>query len=232
MKRIFVSASLALSAVIAASACAQAADAVEEVVVTEPALGFYASLFAGAAFDPTLRNDWNPNFYERYNLDTGWLVGATVGARVWNWARVEGELSYQDLDPGTIEFVTNNVSSGEFPDTDPHDLSATYLMANVWADIPTGMPIAPYVGGGIGAAWLNFEGPWSSPAGFQDVDSDVAFAWQVCGGVQYDLTQDWAVDLGYRYKRVEDATVSAQPGAEMESTFYTHNVQLGILRRF
>ena len=82
------------------------------------------------------------------------------------------------------------------------------LMVNLWADIPTGTAFRPYVGGGICAAFLKYKnntdfrlnstgeavGTFTSGS-----ESATNFAWSLGGGVAYDFTPNWTMDLGYRY---------------------------------
>ena len=68
------------------------------------------------------------------------------------------------------------------------------LMANAYFDYLTCTPWTPYVGAGLGTAYLKYN-----------VDGGAAkktvynFAWQVMGGVTYDINSNWALDAGYRY---------------------------------
>ena len=68
------------------------------------------------------------------------------------------------------------------------------LMWNTYLDIPTKTPLTPYIGAGIGVARLK--------ATVKDADinkSSTNFAWQVGAGTAVEVTQNVAVDLGYRY---------------------------------
>lgn len=229
MKNLFV----ALVASLSASSVYAADLAVDQTENKSPTYSFYGSLFAGAGLDATLDQVWNPTFHEEYYLDTGWLVGATFGVRLWDWTRVEGELSYQDFGPDANAGFLDGVQIYNVPDPIDHSVSVTYLMANLWADIPNNTAFTPYVGGGIGAAWVNYQGLWSGNGGLVPSEADTAFAWQLGGGIQYDFTSEWSVDVGYRYKRLEDFHITSDVSTtDMEGTLDSHNVQLGIVRRF
>ena len=68
------------------------------------------------------------------------------------------------------------------------------LMANAYFDYLTCTPWTPYVGAGIGAAYLKYNRNNGA-----DKKTTYNFAWQVMGGVTYDINANWALDAGYRY---------------------------------
>ena len=71
------------------------------------------------------------------------------------------------------------------------------VMANVYYDYLTCTPWTPYVGAGLGYAWL--KGVWHDD-GIKLQDKSVYnLAWQVMAGVTYDLNPNWKLDAGYRY---------------------------------
>jgi opacity protein-like surface antigen len=68
-------------------------------------------------------------------------------------------------------------------------------------------------------------------------DSDWAFAYQLGAGIAFDLSANFALDIGYRYKVIKDAeleTETAGPGAgaELEVDYKSHNVVAGIRLSF
>lgn len=66
------------------------------------------------------------------------------------------------------------------------------VMANAYFDYLTCTPWTPYVGAGIGSAYLK--------ADFGDVaKSNYNLAWQVMAGLTYDINSNWTLDAGYRY---------------------------------
>ena len=67
------------------------------------------------------------------------------------------------------------------------------LMANAYFDYLTCTPWTPYVGAGLGTAYLKYH---FNP---NDHKSVYNLAWQVMAGVAYDINANWTFDLGYRY---------------------------------
>ena len=70
-----------------------------------------------------------------------------------------------------------------------------------------GLPIRPYLGGGVGGAYLKVDS--SSDAPLEVDDEAGAFAWNLLAGVGYDLTESLALTATYRYLRLEGTDFSA-----------------------
>jgi opacity protein-like surface antigen len=110
---------------------------------------WYVTLFGGASFpnDVKTHADYYNNDFSM-DFDTGFVIGGVVGKRINDMFRVEGELSY-------ARYKANTYDEGIFHGYPADgDLSATYLLANVWADVARFGDAKLYVGGGIGAAYV------------------------------------------------------------------------------
>ena len=118
---------------------------------------------------------------------------AVAGAGGYKWSesvRTELEISYRE------NKVKNfNTSSTPWTGTQ-RDTSA---MGNVVFDIPTGGRWTPYVGAGIGIAWMNwdqFKG--LGPTVYDGTSSK--FAWQGIAGISVNVAPRLQLALDYRYK--------------------------------
>ncbi len=69
-------------------------------------------------------------------------------------------------------------------------------MLNGYFDVPTGTNFHPYVGAGIGVARVKTR---LSEAEDVTKHRSTNFAWQAGGGLGYNLTRNWTLDVGYRY---------------------------------
>jgi outer membrane protein OmpA-like peptidoglycan-associated protein len=82
------------------------------------------------------------------------------------------------------------------------------IMTNALYEIPLGLPLRPYVGGGVGAADYDpyhIRGNGMPYPAYVGGPSSWGFAWQAIGGVAYDMTDNLALTLEYRYfDRVAD----------------------------
>ncbi len=102
------------------------------------------------------------------------------------------------------------------------------LLANVYYDFYNESAFTPYVGGGIGAAFV------TGKVGFTQANTeitrsihDTAFAWAVGGGVGYMLTDAITADLGYRYLNVGTSSTQMM-GSDVDITGSAHEFTLGL----
>lgn len=134
-----------------------------------------------------------------------------------------------------------------------HDIQTIFF--NVYWDINTGTFVTPYVGAGIGAAIIRSEGnmdedywDYRNPSnGFSysyDMGrhTDVNLALNVGAGVAFHLTENLALDLGYRFVSLGKARTGA--GAVRDAWYgqyysrnetehlYMHQVALGLRMTF
>lgn len=119
-------------------------------------------------------------------LDNTVSFAGAVGYRVSQNLRVEGELSHRKNDYSTT--ALGPVVSG--------DSKGTALMANAWYDFANSTAFTPYLGGGIGFAHGSLTA--TGPGGTAKV-SDNALAWQLGGGMAYNVTANVALTADYRY---------------------------------
>lgn len=171
---------------------------------------------AGGTFGGTGAQD---TFSGTFDLDTALAVSGSIGYD-FGLFRVDAEVSYSrskisaltinqvngsavTLDPSDGAFAcsyltdANCTASGNTLTFDGPKLRQLSALANVWIDIPTGMAIEPYVGGGIGIAGFEIEG-----------EGKDAFAWQLGGGAAYKLNEHVAVTADVRYRESDAGTVA------------------------
>ena len=126
-------------------------------------------------------------------------------------------------------------------------MSTIYLLGNAWLDFDTGSQFTPYVGGGIGVAWvmpnisLN-EGSGNDPFEYSWDAGSLAPAAQIGFGARYDVTDTMKLDLGYRAKavleaRFGDSEFSCGNGGKgacdaVDMMFVEHLVQAGLTVAF
>lgn len=133
------------------------------------------------------------------DYDAGGQFGLGVGATLAPNFRAEIELSYSEQDADAIFFSGNgagaeiNVGGG---------LRTTTLFANALYDFETNGPITPYIGAGLGVAFVEQDlvyGP-----GVRVSDDDTVFATQLIAGGAYDLSDSLALTADVRYRRLFD----------------------------
>lgn len=131
-------------------------------------------------------------------------------------SRIELELGYSVNDIDKVKTVGVSVSGNG-------EVSALSGLFNVFYDIKTDSAITPYIGGGIGAAYIEMDELSVSGVTIPDSADDTVFAYQVGGGISYVINNEMTADLGYRYFATDDPEFNG-----VEAEYSSHNVTIGI----
>ncbi|WP_378944760.1 outer membrane protein [Mesorhizobium sp. ANAO-SY3R2] len=187
---------------------------------------WYVSLFGGVSIPQDVKTDF---YGDEYSLDlkTGFVVGGAVGRRINDAFRVEGEVSYARYSADTFTYNGVGTYSAD------GNVSATYLLANVWADVAHFNQATLYLGGGLGAAYVTADTQFNgSDYGYGK--GEWGFAGQLGGGVTYAIAQNIDLDFGYRFKAVSSIDFDDNDGYGVyeDGNLYTHSLQLGITAKF
>lgn len=86
--------------------------------------------------------------------------------------------------------------SGNSFEFDGGKLRQLSALANLWADIPTGSVVIPYVGGGIGVGGYELDG-----------EGKARFAWQIGAGASVAVSPSVALTLDYRHRQIGGGTI-------------------------
>jgi len=158
-------------------------------------------------------------------FDSGYGVGFAVGMSM------EESGFAPDRYEAEIAFSGNEIDGISGPGAIPTggDLVHVGLMGNAYYDIPTGTPIIPYIGAGLGLASIYYE----TDAVFAD-DDDTVLAWQAMAGLTYAPEQMQQVELygGYKYLGTSDPSFGLAGGGSFDMEFDQHAVQAGLRVRF
>src|SRR5262249_5490732 len=140
-----------------------------------------------------------------YKEKTGWVVLGTLGYAFGNGFRVELEPGYRynKLDNLKVNGIGKVANSGH--------VDSWSVMANALYDIPTGTPITPYVGGGVGVAWVHGEFK-NNNIGQSVEDTQAQFAYQGIAGVDYSLTPQLKIGISYHYFGTPDVKLRDHGG--------------------
>ena len=98
------------------------------------------------------------------------------------------------------------------------------VMANAYFDYLTCTPWTPYVGAGLGSAYLKADNGSHAKSVYN-------LAWQVMGGIAYDVNSHWTVDAGYRYADL--GRIRKNNGSSVSKlTARDHEIMLGVRYTF
>lgn len=98
------------------------------------------------------------------------------------------------------------------------------VMANAYFDYLTCTPWTPYVGAGIGSAYLKADNG-------EQAKSVYNLAWQVMAGLTYDINSHWTLDAGYRYADL--GRIRKNSGDSVAKlTARDHEIMLGVRYTF
>ncbi len=206
-----------------------ATSAVSGAQAVERWPGWYLGLSAGYTYmlDEDISGGTSAT---RLYPDNGYGLGGSIGflssssLPVLDSMRFEAEVTYHHADIRSVKVSGVTVpGNGSF--------ASTAYMANAFYDLPTESAWSPYIGGGIGLAYIHME--TNSGVGNTSSNSSPQFAWQGMAGIGYSPSSvpntQWT--LGYRYLATNDPEFSGT-GTNVITSYSTHNLELGAKFRF
>lgn len=206
-------------------------QSVPEVVPVEIGNGWYLRGDVSYDFDSDLHFDGDDS--GEIGLDEGYGFGVGVGYRFTDFFRGDLTARYAKTDLDFRDTLLPAVVEG--------DAKNWELMANAYVDLGTFVGFTPYVGGGIGAVRTDFDidcslGGFDCTTLLGANETDTAewrFAYALMAGVAYNLTQNVALDIGYRYLDVDGGKFYGLSGngfdfAIDDDGYDRHTVQAGI----
>jgi opacity protein-like surface antigen len=132
-------------------------------------------------------------------FDTSFFINFAPGYDFGNF-RLESEFAYQANNIGKINETVNSpgvdpVSASSYPIGG--DVTNLSLLFNGYYDFLEGSAVQPYITAGIGVASVvvQLEG---------EEDKDSVFAYKVGVGLSYNMSENVALDFGYRYFATSD----------------------------
>lgn len=151
-------------------------------------------------------------------FDGGTAFSLAVGRQFRNGVRSDLSLDWLRNDIDAVR-AADGTETGS--DT---DLDAVGLLLNLWYDFALGRNFMPYVGGGMGARWLELTG---GNGGSVD---DTVFGYQLGAGLGWALSDRLALSLDYRYMDGDDPQFKADDGATLDSEFQAQTI--GVSARY
>ncbi len=164
------------------------------------------TVYARAGVGYSFVSDWGQDF--TYNPDAvfvgapltgqtvengdGVIAGFALGFDYADGIRTELEYRYASTDLDAV--IVDDPLQGPTPATFINDdVTGHFLMSNFYFDFANSSPLTPYIGGGVGGAFIENE----------NAQRDSALAYQGRAGVSYTLGGGLLADLEYVYLRTQ-----------------------------
>lgn len=221
MKRASLAAAIALAAIAggAGAASAQAFGAGGE---------FYLKGFGGAtwlsSFDTNLRvRGTRTGDRLDFNYDTGYTLGVAVGYTFTPNFALEVEYAYRNAD------LTGTAKNPPDRERTSGDGSANAFMFNALYLFPgmgEGGQVTPYLGGGIGGANVKMD------AFGRNWDADTLFAYQLIGGVGYQVNPNVSLFAEARWFQTQEGEFRGPSRLNFDGDFDTFDLLIGVRYAF
>ena len=153
-----------------------------------------------------------------FDNDPAFVINGAIGMELNPMVRAEGEIGWHRN--------AADIADG----TPPQDFSFSVIsfMGNGYFDIPTNSPVRPYLGAGIGFALVGVQ----EDVFGDDTDSDLVGAFQLMGGVGFDINPQTTLTFGYRYFTTTDPAFRLAASGPFETEYTSHDFMFGARFRF
>lgn len=158
-------------------------------------------------------------------FDPGWGISGDVGYAWRNGVRTELEIAHRDSD---VDKVTGFGSSATL---NGGNVTNTNVMLNGFYDFNTGTWFTPYVGLGIGGAFVSGDDIRTVNTRTLN-DDEVKFAFQGIAGASAALDRNWALTLDYRYLRTPNVEYKSNLNDTARTENASHNILVGVRYTF
>ena len=179
--------------------------------------GLYIGLGGGVTMPKDSDFD-APGINGNAELNTGWKGIGSLGYKFSNSIRSELELGYGRNEIDKIRGVS---ADGDF--------NHASVMANAFYDFDKLLPwsaVTPFVGLGLGGAWVKAMN--ATIPGFRTDDVDTGFAYQLMAGVNFDITNQLSANVGYRWFHVPDLKFTSDTGQTVNADYGAHMFMVGL----
>jgi opacity protein-like surface antigen len=173
-------------------------------------------------------------------FDSAGLFGLGIGYEFNSWLRADitGEFRSSANFHGLDIYGTPPAGTDEYRGRKHEWL----FLANVYVDLGTWWNVTPFIGAGLGfsnntiASFLDVNTPTAGVAYAADT-SKTSFAWALHAGFSYRVTNNFTVELAYRYVNLGDATtgdlipytgVNTIDNPMLFNDLSSHDVKLGV----
>ncbi len=230
---------------LAAPSLARAADMLEAPYAAE----------AAEAYEPEVGSNWyirgdigyvvNGDFslttdtgtLSEVNLDDTFTAGVGFGYDFgWFRADITGDYAFN----ADVSARRDCADVGDCPSRESAELNIFTGLLNGYFDLGTWSGFTPYIGAGVGLAYVDFTEGWRTVPATGDsyrntAVSDWRVAWALNAGLNFAISGNLSMDVGYRLVGIEDGSVvktfrdstNTAIGSIDYEDLYNHEVRVG-----
>ena len=190
--------------------------------------GFYARV--DAILDIPIAPD--ASRFRNESLAIGGGMEGGLGYQFNEWFRADATVGFVAPRGYDARGVCLTCGNGTISSYDAN-ITTVPILANAYVGLPNSTIFTPYVGGGIGAAYVSVGDFTETLANNTVVNrpdhSQWNFAWQLSAGVSADILPNASVDLGYRYLNAGEARGGRVAGQSIDlGDVQSHQIRLGV----
>lgn len=213
--------------------------------------GLYLSAKGGYSFMKSSKSDTKYKFIDikdDYDLDSkiknNYNLGGALGYDFYTKYSVPIRTEIEFMTRGKNNNETKNISNDQKHITEmANQLRLNSLMLNAYYDFKNSTSFTPYIGAGIGVVQLkntlNMQlTDTQKPSAIQKYTLKAKsknIAWSLSAGIQYAITQNFDIDLSYRYFNAGNYTANyKEDKKEINSKFKieSNDILLSVAYRF
>ncbi len=192
-----------------------------------PALAELSGVYGGIKFIDSYQTQWGGGSLQgtdsQNTVGLGFMLGYDLYATSDMPVRAELEYSFRSnfKSEGNTNFSGTRVQNHM-------DYNLHTLLANAYYDFYNESAFTPYVGAGIGIAFLDGQADLSFGGNrYSNEIDDTLFAWHVGAGVGVAINDYVTADLGYRYLGTSTA-YGEVGGNEVKTDISAHEFSVGV----
>jgi opacity protein-like surface antigen len=238
-------------------------DEAPEYVPVEVGSGWYLRGDVGYIFDASIDgvdytafdgvDDVSASFNSA-SIDTDFSWGGGFGYRFTDYFRADATVdgfraNFNGSTASDTPCLDDPVFGTGCRSDNGSEVSAVSVMANGYVDLGTYVGFTPYVGGGLGMSYVSWDSLNDTTycvdgAALCASDDAVGgsshggengwhFTYALMAGVAYDITRNFKLDLGYKYRSIDGGDMfgwdsTNEFGGGSNGNIETHEVRLGL----
>ncbi|WP_442935534.1 outer membrane protein [Nitratireductor sp. CH_MIT9313-5] len=167
--------------------------------------------------------------FATHELKGAFSIGGGVGYKINKHFRTDLTADYW-----LKADFTGSTDNGTQVSVDTTSYSALLLLANAYVDLGTYAGITPYVGAGIGGAyvkWDDLANTIGTTTTYHEGNAEWRFAWALMAGASYCVTDSLELDAGYRYANISGGQmfgIAQGAGPGYDEGMHVHEARAGI----